>query len=48
MLVTQINSLVHKLNTLGTNALNTGMAKVDMQTELAKLRQEQRSSRCTS
>jgi hypothetical protein len=39
----QINDLVHKLNTLGTNALNMAAAGVDVETELARLRE-----RCTS
>lgn len=37
-LVQQINDLVHRLNTLGTNALNTGLAKLDLEAELAKVR----------
>ncbi len=40
-LVRQINDLVHRLNTLGTNALNTGLAKLDLETELAKVRARQ-------
>lgn len=35
----QINFLVRKLNTLGTNALNTAVVGVDLETELARLRQ---------
>jgi hypothetical protein len=37
-LVTQINELVYKLNTLGTNAINSGVVGVDRETERAKLR----------
>lgn len=43
VLVRLINDLVHKLNTLGTNALNMAVANVDIETELARLRE-----RCTS
>jgi hypothetical protein len=40
-LVTQINALVHRLNTLGTNALSSSGAvvAVDMEAELARLQQ---------
>jgi hypothetical protein len=38
-LVTQINELVHKLNTLGTNAINRAVVGVDLETERAKLRE---------
>ena len=41
--VTQINALVYKLNTLGTNALSSDVTGVDMETELSRLRE-----RCTS
>ncbi len=37
-LVRQINVLVHKLNTLGTNALGDGLVKLDESAELARLR----------
>jgi hypothetical protein len=37
-LVAQVNDLVRKLNTLGTNAINTGIAGVDQATELEKFR----------
>ena len=38
VLITQINALVHKLNTLGTNAIKSGIAPADMETELERLR----------
>jgi hypothetical protein len=38
-MVGQINSLVRQLNTLGTNAINVGVAPVSLEDELAKLRQ---------
>jgi hypothetical protein len=38
-LVQQINDLVHKLNTLGTNAMNTGIAPVCLDRELTRLRE---------
>jgi hypothetical protein len=37
-LVGQINSLVRQINTLGTNALNTGVVGVDLETERQRLR----------
>lgn len=43
ILVTQINALVHKLNTLGTNAINLAVYGVDMDAELTKFKE-----RCTS
>src|SRR4051812_40434962 len=36
-LVTQINELVRKFNTLGTNAINNAVVGVDLETERAKL-----------
>src|SRR5262245_16741263 len=39
-LVVQINLLVHKLNTLGTNALPSGAAPVNLDTELQRLREK--------
>ena len=36
--VREINELVHKINTLGTNALKGPVAPVDLDTELARLR----------
>jgi hypothetical protein len=42
-LVLQINSLVYKLNTLGTNAMKTAVTGVDLEAELSRLRE-----RCTS
>ena len=36
-LVRQINDLVHKLNTLGTNAINLGVAPACLDTELSQL-----------
>jgi hypothetical protein len=38
-LVARINQLVHKLNTLGTNAIDLAVTPVDLQTEQARLRQ---------
>lgn len=38
-LVGQINDLVRKLNTLGTNAINLGIAPVCRETELRRLRE---------
>jgi hypothetical protein len=37
-LVAQINALVHKINTLGTNAINIAMTGVDLEEELGKRR----------
>ena len=37
-LVSQINHLVHKLNTLGTNAMKSGIAPLDLEHERQKLR----------
>jgi hypothetical protein len=37
VLVGQINDLVRRLNTLGTNAINIAMTPVDLETELRKL-----------
>lgn len=37
----QINGLVHKLNTLGTNAINLAMTGVDVDVEVAKRRGEE-------
>jgi hypothetical protein len=37
-LIRQINELIHKLNTLGTNALSHGLAKLDEAAELAAFR----------
>jgi hypothetical protein len=36
--VTQINELVHKINTLGTNAMKVPVAPVDLESERARLR----------
>jgi hypothetical protein len=38
-LVRQINTLVKKINTLGTNAINVPVAGVSLEAELARLRQ---------
>src|SRR6185437_9881938 len=38
-LVDQINSLIQKLNTLGTNAIHLGIAPISIETELARLSQ---------
>ena len=45
LLVRQINDLVHRLNTLGTNALNRGVAPVLLDVELAKLHDRAASAR---
>jgi hypothetical protein len=37
-LVAQINALVNKINTLGTNAINIAMTGVDLEEELGKRR----------
>lgn len=44
MLAEQINRLVHKLNTLGTNAINLAMTGVDVEAEVAKRRDRAASS----
>lgn len=44
LLVRQINDLVHRLNTLGTNALNLGVAPVSLEVELTKLHARAASS----
>lgn len=41
-IVERINELVRKINTLGTNALNTGVACLDVEDELAKFRERVR------
>jgi hypothetical protein len=38
-LVQQINELVHKLNTLGTNAISLAVSGVDLETERQRLRE---------
>jgi hypothetical protein len=38
-IVTQINILVHQINTLGTNAINIAVATVDLDTERQRLRE---------
>jgi hypothetical protein len=43
LLVTQINALVHKVNTLGTNVLHSAVTGVELEVELSRLRE-----RCTS
>ena len=43
VLVAKVNALVHKLNTLGTNAMNRGVSPLDLETELAHLRERQAS-----
>jgi len=37
LLVRQINELVYRLNTLGTNAMNLGVAPVSLDVELTRL-----------
>jgi len=44
-LVGQINDLVRKLNTLGTNALNLGIAPVCLDTELTRLEERRAAKR---
>jgi hypothetical protein len=39
VLVTQINAMVHKLNTLGTNAIKSSVVGVEMEAELIRLRE---------
>ena len=39
LLVARINELVHQLNTLGTNAMNLGVAPVSIDIELSRLRE---------
>lgn len=43
-LVDAVNELVCQINTLGTNAIKLPVAKLDLQTEIGKLRE--RSERC--
>jgi Domain of unknown function (DUF1992) len=43
VLVTQINALVRRVNTLGTNALKAPVVPVDLEAELAGLRDRQTS-----
>jgi hypothetical protein len=43
VLVAKVNELVHKLNTLGTNAINLGMAKLDLEQELQRMRERRTS-----
>jgi hypothetical protein len=43
VLVAKANALVHKLNTLGTNAINRGVSPVDLESELARLRERRTS-----
>ena len=38
LLVGKVSDLVHKLNTLGTNAIRLGVSPLDLQDELARLR----------
>ena len=39
MLVARINTLVYKINTLGTNAMKAGVVGVDLETERQRCRQ---------
>jgi hypothetical protein len=43
-LVAQINVLVHKINTLGTNALRAPVAPVDLEAERTRLRERLRDA----
>ena len=47
LLVTQINEIVRKINTLGTNAMNIGVAGVDRDKHLARIRSRQTSDAST-
>src|SRR5207248_11321879 len=38
-LVDQMNQIVHKINTLGTNALKASVAPIDLETERTRLRE---------
>lgn len=38
-LVAKVNQMVHKINTMGTNAIGLGMAPVDFDAELKRLRE---------
>jgi len=38
-LVAQMNQIVHKINTLGTNALKASVSPIDLETERARLRE---------
>ena len=42
--VAQINDLVRRINTLGTNAINIGVAGVDLEEERGRLRFRQREA----
>jgi len=44
VLVDQLNSLIQKLNTLGTNAINLGIAPVCLDTELVRLQERETSN----
>jgi hypothetical protein len=43
VLVARINQLVHKLNTLGTNAINLAVTPVDLEAEQARVRESDRA-----
>jgi hypothetical protein len=45
-LCAQINHFVHKLNTLGTNAINLGVAPVCLDDELTRLMHRRTASKC--
>ena len=45
-LVARINELVHKINTLGTNAINLAVAPVDLETERERLNAESNQAKC--
>ncbi|HEV8607191.1 MAG TPA: DUF1992 domain-containing protein [Tepidisphaeraceae bacterium] len=45
-LVQQINHFVHKINTLGTNALKASVSLLDLETERAHLRERLNKIRC--
>ena len=42
--MTQINALVYKVNTLGTNALKTGVAMLDIEAERQACRDRRNGS----
>jgi hypothetical protein len=43
-LVAQVNVIVHKINTLGTNAMKAGMVPLDLETERERLRERLRAA----
>ena len=39
MLIARINALVYKINTLGTNAMKSGVVGIDLETERRRFHQ---------